>query len=156
MTALGASGWVTLSGDPDVNIQDKLKKYCQDKRYTLHIGTDTQPYSDYTVLIIAICFREKGKGAFGFLQRRKLPRFNTVLERLLHEATISIEIAEEVRQLTGHRATVHADVNPEQENLSNKVTDAIVGMIKGMGYDVLIKPDSWASDIADMYTRQRK
>ena len=47
MTALGASGWVTLSGDPDVNIQDKLKKYCQDKRYTLHIGTDTHPDRDW-------------------------------------------------------------------------------------------------------------
>jgi predicted RNase H-related nuclease YkuK (DUF458 family) len=76
-----------------------------------------------------------------------------VLERLLHEATISIQVAEEVRELTGERATVHADVNPNEENLSNKVTDVIIGMVKGMGYQVLVKPDSWASDIADMYTR---
>tara|TARA_R100000406_G_scaffold6818_1_gene4441 strand:+ start:4315 stop:4776 length:462 start_codon:yes stop_codon:yes gene_type:complete len=153
MKALDTSEWQTLSGDRDVDIREKLEKYCNDKRYTLHVGTDTQPHCDHTVLITAICFREQGKGAFGFFQKRRLPRFNSVLERLLQEATISIEVAEEVRELTGSRATVHADVNPDAQNLSNRVTDVIVGMVKGMGYDVLIKPDSWASDIADMYTK---
>ncbi len=153
MKALDVSEWQTLSRDRSVDIRENLEKYCKDKRYTLHIGSDTQPYSDHTVLITTICFREPGKGAFVFFQRRRLSRFNSVLERLLHEATISIQVAEEVRELTGVRATVHADVNPNEENLSNKVTDVIIGMVKGMGYDVLVKPDSWASDIADMYTR---
>tara|TARA_R100000734_G_C3309238_1_gene99893 strand:- start:948 stop:1409 length:462 start_codon:yes stop_codon:yes gene_type:complete len=153
MNALDTSSWQTLGGERDIDIRQVLARYCKDDRYTLHVGTDTQPHRDHTILITAICFREQGKGAIGFFQKRHLPRFGSVLERLLQEATISIEVAEEVRELTGDRATVHADINPNEENLSNRVTDAIVGMVKGMGYDVLIKPDSWASDIADMYTK---
>ena len=86
-------------------------------------------------------------------QKRKIQSFNSVLDRLLHEAVTSLELAEEVRELTGVRSTIHADVNPDKQNLSNRVTDAIMGMVKGMGYRVLIKPEAWAADIADMYTR---
>ena len=88
-----------------------------------------------------------------FYQKRKLETFNSVLDRLLHEAVISLEVAEEVKGLHNMIPTIHADVNPNEQNLSNRVADAIMGMIKGMGYPVLIKPDAWAADIADMYTR---
>lgn len=119
----------------------------------MHIGTDTKPYNDFTTLITTICFREQSKGAIVFYQKRNINFFSNVLERLLHETVVSLEIAEEVKEVSGLIPTIHADVNPDKENLSNRVADAIMGMIKGMGYPVLIKPDAWAADIADMYTR---
>ena len=76
-----------------------------------------------------------------------------VLERLLHEAVISLEVANSVKEHTNLIPTIHADINSKESALSNRVADAIMGMIKGMGYPVLIKPDAWAADIADMYTR---
>ena len=53
----------------------------------------------------------------------------------------------------GRTPTIHADVNPHQDAVSSQVVDVVVGMIKGMGYPVLVKPEAWAADIADMYTR---
>ena len=88
-----------------------------------------------------------------FYQKRKINVFNNVLERLLHEAVVSLEVADCIKDYTTMTPTIHADVNPEEQNLSNRVADAIMGMIKGMGYPVLIKPEAWAADIADMYTR---
>jgi uncharacterized protein len=150
---LDVAPWNTMSGNPIGDIRDQLRSYGADKKYTLHIGTDTKPHHDSTTLITTICFREQGKGAVVFYQKRKINLFNNVLERLLHEAVVSLEIAEGVKEFTSKCPTIHADVNSEEQNLSNRVADAIIGMIKGMGYPVLIKPEAWAADIADMYTR---
>lgn len=153
MSALDSHPWQNLSGDHVGNIREKIKNILKSGKYTLHIGTDTKPYVNFTTLITTICLREKGKGALVFLQKRKIDTFNSVLDRLLHEVVISLEIADEVKEFTDMVPTIHADVNPDEQNLSNRVADAIMGMVKGMGYPVLIKPDAWAADIADMYTR---
>ena len=153
MSVLDSHPWQTLNGNPVADIKGKIKELLKGGKYTLHIGTDTKPYLESTTLITTICLREKGKGALVFYQKRKLETFSSVLDRLLHEAVISLEVAEEVKGFTDMVPTIHADVNPNEQNLSNRVADAIMGMIKGMGYPVLIKPDAWAADIADMYTR---
>ena len=153
MNILDAAPWYTLNGDIVEDVREKVRDSLKTNKYTLHVGTDTKPHQKNTTLITAICFREASKGAIVVYQKRNVENFNSVLDRLLHEAVISLEVAEELRQLTGIRCTVHADVNPDEQNLSNRVADAIMGMIKGMGYPVLIKPDAWAADIADMYTR---
>jgi predicted RNase H-related nuclease YkuK (DUF458 family) len=153
MNPLDAAPWYSCSGRPIDDMRDKLVEYGAGKKYSLHIGTDTQPHHDSTTLITTICFREDGKGALVFYQKRKISVFNNVLERLLHEAVISLEVAESVKEHTSLIPTIHADINSKESALSNRVADAIMGMIKGMGYPVLIKPEAWASDIADMYTR---
>jgi predicted RNase H-related nuclease YkuK (DUF458 family) len=119
----------------------------------MHIGTDTNPSSQYVTVISTICFREKGKGAIVAYQKCRTSVFPTVRDRLFHETFVSLELAAALWDLTGLRPTIHADVNPKKDTLSNLTIDAIMGMIKGMGYQVLVKPDAWAADIADMYTR---
>ncbi len=153
MNPLDVAPWYSCSGRPVDDIRAKLEDYGRDNKYTLHIGTDTQPHHDSTTLITTICFREPAKGALVFYQKRKISVFNNVLERLLHEAVISLEVAGSVKDYTSLVPTIHADINSKESALSNRVADAIMGMIKGMGYPVLIKPEAWASDIADMYTR---
>ena len=86
-------------------------------------------------------------------QKCRTSVFPTVRDRLFHETFVSLELAAALWDLTGLRPTIHADVNPKKDTLSNLTIDAIMGMIKGMGYQVLVKPDAWAADIADMYTR---
>ena len=152
MSILDAASWKQLDGSTVRNIRTQLKR-CSSKKYTLHIGTDTNPHAQETTLITTICFREPGKGVIVFYQKRSLPTFKSVLDRLIHEAVVSLEVAGEVKSLTDMVPTIHADVSPHNNTLSNRVTDAIMGMIKGMGYPVLIKPEAWAADIADMYTR---
>ena len=150
---LDVAPWNTVSGNQISDIRETLRSYGAHKKYSLHIGTDTKPHHDSTTLITTICFREQGKGAVVFYQKRKINVFNNVLERLLHEAVISLEVADSVKAYTSLIPTIHADINSKESALSNRVADAIMGMIKGMGYPVLIKPEAWAADIADMYTR---
>tara|TARA_R110002110_G_scaffold122665_1_gene299008 strand:- start:1760 stop:2218 length:459 start_codon:yes stop_codon:yes gene_type:complete len=144
--------WRNLGGEAIEDIRDYIKQYSL-SRYTLHIGTDTKPMANDVTLISTICFREKGKGALVAYQKSKTKVFPTIRDRLFHETFISLEIAAELWSLTGVRPTIHADINPKKDTLSNTTLDAIIGMIKGLGYPVLVKPEAWAADIADMYTR---
>ena len=152
MNILDAHPWQHLSGVPVKDIRQYIKDHASDK-FTVHIGTDTKPSSSHTTLITTICFREESRGALVVYQKSKIGVFPTVRDRLFHETYVSLEVAEAVTPFVGHAPTIHADVNPKQDSLSSQVMDSVVGMIKGMGYPVIIKPEAWAADIADMYTR---
>ena len=153
MDHLTSHNWVSLGGKPIDDIRTRIQKRFDADRFTFHVGTDSKSYTDHTIITTTICFREQKHGALVAYQRNKINNFNNITERLLHETIVSLEAAKMVQEITGTPPTIHADVNPDEQNLSNRVTDAIMGMVKGMGYQVLIKPEAWAADIADMYTR---
>ena len=86
-------------------------------------------------------------------QRNKIKNFTNITERLVHETVVSLEAATMIQEITNSPPTIHADVNTEESALSNRSLSAIVGMANGMGFPVKVKPDAWAADIADMFTR---
>ena len=152
MNILDAKPWTHLNGSIVTDIRQYIQDHASEK-FRVHIGTDTKPSSSHTTLITTICFREEAKGAVVVYQKSKIGVFPTVRDRLFHETYVSLEVAEAVTPLVGYPPTIHADVNPRQDTLSSQVMDGVVGIIKGMGYPVIIKPEAWAADIADMYTR---
>ena len=152
MNILDEHPWRNLEGDTIEDIRTYVQTYLG-KKYSMHVGTDTKPGSLSTTVITTICFREEGKGAIVAYQKCETTTFPTVRDRLFHETLVSLEVANVLVELTGCRPTIHADINPKKDTLSNLTIDAIMGMIRGMGYAVLVKPDAWAADIADMYTR---
>ena len=66
---------------------------------------------------------------------------------------IALEAAKMVQQITGTPPTIHADVNSKDTALSYRMLNVIMGMVQGMGFPIKVKPDAWAADIADMFTR---
>ncbi len=153
MNILDEHPWQDLNGDPIANIREYINRYSKSDRYSMHVGTDTKPNSDYVTVITTICFREKGKGAVVAYQKCRTSVFPSMRDRLFHETFVSLEVANVLVEITGKRPTIHSDVNPKKDALSNVTIDVIMGMIKGMGFAVLVKPEAWAADIADMYTR---
>ena len=151
MNILDEHPWHTLSGEVIDDIRGYIKRYSSGV-YSLHVGTDTKPTSHHVTVISTICFREKGKGALVAYQKCRTSVFPTVRDRLFYETYVSLEVAAAVLELTGLTPTIHADVNPKKDALSNITIDAIMGMIKGMGYPVLVKPDAWATEDRDWET----
>jgi predicted RNase H-related nuclease YkuK (DUF458 family) len=145
--------WVSLGGTPIRDIRQRIQKRLDDDRFTFHVGTDSKSYADHTIITTTVCFRENNSGALVAYQRNKIDNFNNVTERLLHETIVSLEAAKMVQQITGRPPTIHADVNTKESALSYKMLNVIMGMVQGMGYPIKVKPDAWAADIADMFTR---
>lgn len=153
MNHLNSSGWISLGGKPIPDICTRIQKHFATDRFTFHIGTDSKSYSDHTVITTTICFREDRKGALVAYQRNKIKNFNNITERLLHETIVSLEAAKMVQEITDTPPTIHTDVNSKESALSYKMLNVIMGMVQGMGYPIKVKPDAWAADIADMFTR---
>ena len=153
MDHLTSDNWISLGGQPISDIRRRIQKRFDDDRFTFHVGTDSKSYIDHTIMTTTICFREQKHGALVAYQRNKIDNFNNITERLLHETIVSLEAAQVVQEITGHPPTIHADVNIKENTLSYKMLNVIIGMVQGMGYPIKVKPDAWAADIADMFTR---
>ena len=153
MVHLTKDNWIALGGKPIMDIRNRIQQRFDADRFTFHVGTDSKSYSDHTIITTTICFRENRNGALVAYQRNKIKNFNNVMERLLHETIVSLEAAKMVQEITGTPPTIHADVNSKETALSYKMLNVIMGMVQGMGYPIRVKPDAWAADIADMFTR---
>lgn len=153
MDHLTSNNWISLGGEPIDDIRARIQKRFEADRFTFHVGTDSKSYKDYTIITTTICFREDKRGALVAYQRNKIDNFNNITERLLHETLVSLEAAQMIHEITGLAPTIHADVNSKESALSNRMLNVIMGMVQGMGFPIKVKPDAWAADIADMYTR---
>lgn len=150
---LTSNNWVSLGGRSISDIRQRIKRRFEADRFTFHVGTDSKSYTEHTIITTTICFRENGHGALVAYQRNKINNFNNITERLLHETIVSLEAARMVQEITGSPPTIHADVNSKDTALSYKMLNVIMGMVQGMGFPIKVKPDAWAADIADMFTR---
>jgi uncharacterized protein len=150
---LSPTKWKSLCGQEIKNITTEISKRNLEGKYTFHVGTDSKQYSRKTIIVTTICFREKGYGVIVFYQKREIENLSSMSERLIHETMVSLECAEMVRKISYKFPTVHLDINPIETAKSSRMLSAAVGMVEGMGYDAVIKPDAWAADIADMFTR---
>ena len=142
-----------MGGKPISDIRTRIQRRFDADKFSFHVGTDSKSYKDHTVITTTICFRENTNGALVAYQRNKINNFNNITERLLHETIVSLEAAKMVQEITGTPPTIHADVNSKDSALSYKMLNVIMGMVQGMGYPIKVKPDAWAADIADMFTR---
>ncbi len=126
--------------------------------YRLVIGTDSQVKNGHaTDFVMALIIHRVGAGGIYFWKRIVETKQYVLKQRIYQEAVYSLQTAEEVVELlkkdgiTKYDLEIHVDighVGPTREMISE-----IVGMIRGSGYQVKTKPDSYAaSKVADRYT----
>jgi uncharacterized protein len=107
--------------------------------------------------VTAIVVHRQGMGGIYFWERRVSKKHYVLRTRMYEEAAMSLEMAETVLELfrhdgiTKYDVEIHVDIGKVGE--TRKMIQEITGMIRGSGYAVRIKPDSYAaSKVADRYT----
>lgn len=126
--------------------------------YELVVGTDSQPHNGSGVdFVTAIVIHRKGHGGIYFWKRIVNKKTYVLRDRMYAEATMSLEMAETVLALlhkdgiTKYDVQIHVDIGKFGD--TREMINEIIGMIRGSGYMVKIKPDSYAaSKVADRYT----
>lgn len=132
----------------------------QDKkaRYEIIVGTDSQKaranvYDFVTALII----HRVGWGGIYFWNRQVFDRKISLKERIYQEATMSLMTSEnfvnffKTNGISRYNIQIHVDIGHNGE--TRDLITEVVGMVRGSGYDVKIKPHSYgASKVADRYT----
>jgi len=128
------------------------------RRYRLIIGTDSQPKNSHGAdFVSAIVVHRIGYGGIYFWRRHELARQMVLRERMYQEATYSLALAQEVVTLfkgygtASYDVEIHVDVGQRGE--TREMIAELVGMIRGSGFTVKTKPDSYAaSKVADRHT----
>jgi predicted RNase H-related nuclease YkuK (DUF458 family) len=126
--------------------------------YQLVIGTDSQPKNGSGIdFVTAIVVHRIGKGGIYFWRHTVNKKIMVLRQRMYEETAMSLEMAETVLSLlhrdgiTKYDVEIHVDVGKFGE--TRTMINEIVGMIRGSGYVVKTKPDSYAaSKVADRHT----
>ena len=129
-----------------------------EKSYQLVVGTDSQPHNGLGVdFVTAIVVHRVGIGGIYFWKRIVNKKTYVLRQRMYEEATMSLEMAETVLALlhrdgiTKYDVEIHVDIG--NIGKTREMIAEIVGMIRGSGYTVRTKPESYAaSKVADRYT----
>jgi uncharacterized protein len=126
--------------------------------YELIIGTDSLLYSNNKAeFVSAIVVHRKRSGGIYFWSKKHEEHMHSLRQRIFQEAIYSLRLAEQLIErlkkmnIMDFNLSIHVDVGPNGE--TKKMLNEIVGMIKGSGFEVKTKPDSYgASSVADRHT----
>lgn len=132
--------------------------------YNVVVGTDSQNF-DKTKVVVVIALHEVGHGGIFFYDVFHVKRISNISEKLLFETQTSLEYAHSfVTELdkyckesgceysTHFNFSIHVDAGIDGP--SKQTISTIVGWIHSCGYDVVIKPDSFAAcSIANKYSK---
>lgn len=148
-------------------IADYINKNGTDNKYKFIIGTDSQIYNNNIVYVTVVACCCVGSGGIYFYDKTRVNQKISLPSRLYNEATNSLNFATEfIQEIADHgdhldlfinlqSLEIHVDVGNNGE--SRNVIQGVVGMIKGNGYNVMIKPDAFtASCIADKHTKTKR
>ncbi len=125
--------------------------------HRLIVGTDSFVSSE-TVFVSAVVIHRVGRGGRYYYRKTRARKMPSIRQRIIFEATMSIEIAGELRAAldgNGHAGLsleIHIDAGEDGE--SRGVIAEVVGMVRGSGYEAVVKPDSYgATKVADRHSR---
>lgn len=133
----------------------------QKRNYTVVIGTDSQTYTK-TDFVTAIVVHRVGAGGRYFWTRDQRDNFKSLRERIYMEALKSLEVAELMsgqlynvlkneEKFRSLNIEIHVDIG--ENGPTREMIKEVVGMIRGNGYEVQIKPLSYgAFVVADRHT----
>lgn len=130
----------------------------EEENYRIIVGTDSHAYAENGVdFVTAVVCHRKGHGGIYFWQRKVEKKQYVLRQRMYSEALLSLETAEMIISLfekdgiSKYNVEIHVDIG--QIGDTRDLIAEIVGMIRGSGYEVKTKPDSFgASKVADRYT----
>lgn len=141
-----------------VEVAKRINYYIKQEKqypYKVIVGTDSQ-VKEETIFVTAIIVHRVGKGAIYFYSKESNNTFKDFRQRILNETNMSLETASELKkylcEIDESNLEIHVDIG--NEGRSRELIKEIVGWVMGVGYKIMIKPDSHgASKVADRYTR---
>lgn len=118
--------------------------------YYVYVGTDSQAVQNKYVFATAICLHHpiKRDGVCYFWQKVKFSRgkFNSLQERLLKEATLTLVVAQDLKEkIKDADIEVHFDVSSDEKYASQRSMSLITSYALGFGFKYQVKPFSWAA-----------
>lgn len=127
---------------------------------TVYVGTDSMLHSHKCNFTAVIAFhnREHDIARYYYRNIKKPSRsYRDLQKKILEEVELAIKTAQFVTEVCPDSdVQVHVDVGTKKKNETSKFLSIIQGWVTGTGYDLKVKPESWASSIADSHTKRMR
>ena len=136
-------------------LKDELSSLI-DSEAKVAIGSDSQVLSHYTHFVTTICIHYPGYGGkFFYIKKKEFSNlFPNMRLRILNETLLSLEAANDILDMTGLKVEVHIDIGSDEKvSKTSRLYKELSGIVSSSGYECKIKPDSWASYVADRFTK---
>lgn len=135
------------------DLHEYIKKFQYDntmagRSVRAFVGTDSQNHLSYTRFVTVICLQVNLNGVHVIVNRVDFPKIYDYRYRLLRESDISAEFARNNKSFfeeIGMPLEIHADYNGSENRKSNGVVTEATNFIKTNGFNLQIKPNSWAA-----------
>jgi uncharacterized protein len=117
--------------------------------YSVVVGSDSEQGVKETEYITAIVIHRHGKGGRYFWSREIKPNKATLRDRIWKETTLSTDLAKQIVdefQARGNgfrKVQIHVDIG--ENGPTRELIKEICGFVKGVGFSVRIKPQSYAA-----------
>jgi uncharacterized protein len=143
------------------NVVDEITNFVKKeptKKYKIIVGTDSSP-RELVKFVTAVTVWRIGNGGIYFWTSSEESGYKNLRDRISQETMCSIILAQELRgclkEALGDEYfwddQIHIDVG--ENGPTKNLIDAMVGMVRGYGFDAVIKPYSFgASSVADLHT----
>jgi len=130
--------------------------------YRIIVGTDSEG-KEIPDFVSAIVILRKGKGGRYFWKKIKNRKKYTLRTRIYEETMLSLKLAmklreciekklEKIRPRNYKNLEIHTDIGQVGE--TREMIKEIIGMVKGNGFEVKIKPEAFgATSVADHYLK---
>jgi len=130
--------------------------------YRIIVGTDSEG-KEVPDFVSAIVILRKGKGGRYFWKKIRDQKKYTLRTRIYEETMLSLKLAmklresiekklEKIRPKNYKNLEIHTDIGQVGE--TREMIKEIVGMVRGNGFEVKIKPEAFgASSVADYYLK---
>lgn len=137
--------WRSLSGKPIADLAAAVSELLRGDREVIHVGSDSQHCGQSTNYVTVVAVVDPGCGGRVLYQRRSIPRTQSLGHKLFLEAQLSLDTALDLSRYFAHDIIVHVDANEDLKHMSSQYVRALAGMVLGHGFQVRVKPDSWAA-----------
>ncbi len=125
------------------------------RKYKIVIGTDSSGRGQKIDFVTALVVHRIGRGGRYFWKRIYHKKFPSLRERIYKEVALSLSLAQKLLQnfepeQLRQDLEIHIDIG--QNGQTREMIKEVVGMVRGSGFNVKTKPDSYAaSTVADKH-----
>ncbi len=137
----------------------EIEEYLKIEGAKVYVGSDSMLSNFGCTFATTICMHfNKGQVANYYFQKHRdktLIYFDLQL-KISREVNNAILLANSILyQLpqSQNRIEIHADVGTSKRSETRKFVDFISGWVTAVGFECRVKPNSWASSIADWHTK---
>ena len=143
----------------DEFIKKEIEEYVA-KGGRVYVGTDSMLLAHKCNFAAELAFHSRDINIARYYYKRFKTgslEYKELQVKILQEVELAIKTAQFVLKLCPDAdVELHIDIGTKKRNATARFFKTIQGWVTGTGFDLKVKPNSWASSLADGHTKGKK